>query len=124
MPNQSEELQSQIVNEDDPSRLAYLVAVSLLFRSSVAERQEILALNSVREKLARLAEILTAAAAAIIFATLYFSNGHDAADDASPRAMVWQTNALMPPPASRDDGSEEVVAVAEWIANDLSLESQ
>jgi ATP-dependent Lon protease len=59
LPNQSEELQSQIVNEDDPSRLAYLVAVSLLFRSSVAERQEILALNGVREKLARLAEILT-----------------------------------------------------------------
>ncbi len=59
LPNQSEELQSQIVNEDDPSRLAYLVAVSLLFRSSVAERQEILALNGVREKLARLGEILT-----------------------------------------------------------------
>ena len=59
LPNQSEELHSQIVNEDDPSRLAYLVAVSLLFRSSVAERQEILALNGVREKLARLAEILT-----------------------------------------------------------------
>src|SRR5215216_533260 len=59
LPNQSEELQSQIVNEDDPSRLAYLVAVSLLFRSSVAERQEILALDGVREKLARLAEILT-----------------------------------------------------------------
>jgi ATP-dependent Lon protease len=59
LPNQSEELQSQIINEDDPSRLAYLVAVSLLFRSSVAERQEILALNGVREKLTRLAEILT-----------------------------------------------------------------
>src|SRR5215213_5601443 len=28
LPNQSEELQSQIVNEDDPSRLVYLVAVS------------------------------------------------------------------------------------------------
>jgi ATP-dependent Lon protease len=59
LPNQSEELQAQILNEDDPRRLAYLVAVSLLFRSSVAERQEILALSGVREKLARLAEILT-----------------------------------------------------------------
>ncbi|HEU5100128.1 MAG TPA: endopeptidase La [Roseiflexaceae bacterium] len=59
LPNQNEELQAQILNEDDPRRLAYLVAVSLLFRSSVAERQEILALTSVREKLARLAEILT-----------------------------------------------------------------
>jgi ATP-dependent Lon protease len=59
LPNQSEELLAQIMNEDDPRRLTYLVAVSLLFRSSVAERQEILALTSVREKLARLAEILT-----------------------------------------------------------------
>ena len=59
LPNQSEELQAQILNEDDPRRLAYLLAVSLLFRSSVAERQEILALTEVRDKLARLAEILT-----------------------------------------------------------------
>jgi ATP-dependent Lon protease len=59
LPNPNEELQAQILNEDDPRRLAYLVAVSLLFRSSVAERQEILALTGLREKLGRLAEILT-----------------------------------------------------------------
>jgi ATP-dependent Lon protease len=59
LPNPNEELQAQILNEDDPRRLAYLVAVSLLFRSSVAERQEILALTSLHDKLARLAEILT-----------------------------------------------------------------
>jgi ATP-dependent Lon protease len=59
LPNPSEELQTQIINEDDPRRLAYLLAVSLLFRSSVAERQEVLALGSVRAKLDRLAEILT-----------------------------------------------------------------
>jgi ATP-dependent Lon protease len=59
LPNPSEELQTQILNEDDPRRLAYLLAVSLLFRSSVAERQEMLALGSVRAKLERLAEILT-----------------------------------------------------------------
>jgi ATP-dependent Lon protease len=59
LPNPSEELQTQILNEDDPRRLAYLLAVSLLFRSSVAERQEVLALGSVRAKLERLAEILT-----------------------------------------------------------------
>ncbi|HNP71297.1 MAG TPA: endopeptidase La [Kouleothrix sp.] len=59
LPNTSEELQTQIFNEDDPRRLAYLLAVSLLFRSSVAERQEVLALPSVRAKLARLQEILT-----------------------------------------------------------------
>jgi ATP-dependent Lon protease len=59
LPNPSEELQTQVMNEDDPRRLAYLLAVSLLFRSSVAERQEVLALSSVRAKLERLAEILT-----------------------------------------------------------------
>jgi ATP-dependent Lon protease len=59
LPNLNEELQAQILNEDDPRRLAYLVAVSLLFRSTVAERQEILALIGVRDKLERLAEILT-----------------------------------------------------------------
>jgi len=59
LPNPSEELQTQIINEDDPRRLAYLLAVSLLFRSSVAERQEVLALTSVRAKLERLSEILT-----------------------------------------------------------------
>jgi ATP-dependent Lon protease len=59
LPNPSEELQAQILNEDDPRRLAYLLAVTLLFRSSVAERQEVLALTSVRAKLERLSEILT-----------------------------------------------------------------
>ena len=69
----------------------------------------------------RLAEVLTAAAAAVIFATLYFSSDRrDSAADPSPRAVAWQTEALMPPPASRDDNVAEVVAVAEWMANDLA----
>src|SRR5262245_61508463 len=58
LPNPSEELETQILNEDDPRRLAYLLAVTLLFRSNVAERQEILSLTSVRDKLERLTEIL------------------------------------------------------------------
>ncbi len=59
LPNPSEELQVQITNEDDPRRLAYLVATTLLFRSSLAEKQQILELSVVREKLTRLTEILT-----------------------------------------------------------------
>ena len=59
LPNPSEELQTQIINEDDPRRLAYLLAVTLLFRSNIAERQEIVELTSVRAKLERLNEILT-----------------------------------------------------------------
>jgi ATP-dependent Lon protease len=58
LPNPSEELQTQVLNEDDPRRLTYLLSVTLLFRSSVAERQEILALPTVRAKLERLTEIL------------------------------------------------------------------
>jgi ATP-dependent Lon protease len=58
-PNPSEELQTQLINEEDPRRLAYLLSVMLLFRSSVAERQEILSFSSVRDKLERLTEILT-----------------------------------------------------------------
>ena len=73
----------------------------------------------------RLAEILTAAAAAVIFATLYFSTDRNGAPaDPSPRAMAWQTAAFTPPAASREEGGGEVVAVAEWIANDLSVESR
>jgi ATP-dependent Lon protease len=58
LPNPSEELQTQIINEEDPRRLAYLLAVTLLFRSDVIERQEILEIDDVREKLERLTEIL------------------------------------------------------------------
>ncbi|KPV50953.1 peptidase, partial [Kouleothrix aurantiaca] len=50
LPNPSEELQTQLLNEDDPRQLVYLLAVSLLFRSTVAERQEVLALGSVHAK--------------------------------------------------------------------------
>lgn len=59
LPNPSDELQTQLLNEEDPRRLAYLLAVTMLFRSDVAERQEILAYTSVRDKLERLTEILT-----------------------------------------------------------------
>ncbi|MFL5803124.1 MAG: endopeptidase La, partial [Roseiflexaceae bacterium] len=59
LPNPSDELQTQLINEEDPRRLTYLLAVTLLFRSSVAERQAILSFTSVRDKLERLTEILT-----------------------------------------------------------------
>jgi ATP-dependent Lon protease len=59
LPNPSDELQAQIASEDDPRRLAYLLAVTTLFRSSAAERQQVLELTAVRDKLKRLSEILT-----------------------------------------------------------------
>ncbi|GAB4201485.1 MAG: endopeptidase La [Roseiflexaceae bacterium] len=59
LPNPSEELHAQIANEDDPRRLAYLLALTMLFRSNVAERQSVLELTEVREKLVRISAILT-----------------------------------------------------------------
>ena len=59
LPAPSEELQIQIASETEPRRLAYLVASTMLFRSNVAERQGVLELPTVRDKLARLNEILT-----------------------------------------------------------------
>ncbi len=59
LPNPSEELHGQITNEEDPRRLAYLLALTMLFRSNVAERQTVLDLTEVREKLVRISAILT-----------------------------------------------------------------
>ncbi|HEU4327730.1 MAG TPA: endopeptidase La [Roseiflexaceae bacterium] len=59
LPNPSEELHAQITNEEDPRRLAYLLALTMLFRSNVAERQSVLELTEVREKLVRISAILT-----------------------------------------------------------------
>ncbi len=56
VPQFPEELQMAVINEDDPRRLAYLMA--LYTRMELAERQAILEENSVRRKLERLSEIL------------------------------------------------------------------
>ncbi|HEY0607098.1 MAG TPA: endopeptidase La, partial [Herpetosiphonaceae bacterium] len=56
VPQFPEELQTAVINEDDPRRLAYLLA--LYTRMELAERQELLEEDSVRRKLERLGEIL------------------------------------------------------------------
>ncbi|HEX6291720.1 MAG TPA: endopeptidase La [Herpetosiphonaceae bacterium] len=56
VPQFPEELQTAVINEDDPRRLAYLLA--LYSRMDLAERQALLEENSVRRKLERLGEIL------------------------------------------------------------------
>ena len=67
----------------------------------------------------RLAEWLTAAAAAVIIGTLIYSPQPNQRSS-SESAMAWQAEALTPPAQVRDEASSDVVAVAEWIANDLS----
>jgi ATP-dependent Lon protease len=56
IPQFPEELQTAVINEDDPRRLAYMLA--LYTRVGLSERQELLEENSVRRKLERLIEIL------------------------------------------------------------------
>lgn len=59
LPNANNELQIQVTNEDEPCRLSYLLAATLMFRSNIADKQEILTITSVRARLKRLNEILT-----------------------------------------------------------------
>jgi anti-sigma factor RsiW len=70
----------------------------------------------------RLAEWLTAAAAAVIILNLaIFSNSANKNEGYErDSAMAWQAEALTPPAQTRDDSASDVVAVAEWMANDLS----
>ena len=56
LPQFPEELQTAVINEDDPRRLAYLLA--LYSRMELAERQALLEEPSVRRKLERLSEIM------------------------------------------------------------------
>ncbi|WP_029214536.1 endopeptidase La [Kallotenue papyrolyticum] len=56
IPQFPEELQTAVINEDDPRRLAYLLA--LYTRMDLPDRQAILEETSVRRKLERLGEIL------------------------------------------------------------------
>jgi anti-sigma factor RsiW len=67
----------------------------------------------------RLAEWLTAAAAAVIVISLA-NFPHSPTRMAPEGAMAWQTEALIPPAQTRDDPTSDVVAAAEWMANDLS----
>lgn len=56
VPQMSEELQTLVLNIDDPRQLAYVLAASI--RMEIAERQAILEADSVKEKLRRLTSVL------------------------------------------------------------------
>jgi ATP-dependent Lon protease len=57
VPHIPDEMMMMVMNIEDPRQLAYLVATSL--RMDIAEAQEILEINDVREKLRKLTVILT-----------------------------------------------------------------
>jgi Lon protease-like protein len=58
IPGFSEELQLQLVAEEQPLRLAYLLAAGALPHSSLAERQELLELADAEQLLHRVGELL------------------------------------------------------------------
>ncbi len=72
----------------------------------------------------RLAEWLTATAAAVMVgALLFWSNGSRPNMAEVPAStMSIQTEAVVPPAETRDEVASNDVDLAEWIASDLSLE--
>ncbi len=58
MPTANDDLRSQIAGADDPRHLAHLVAMNLLFRSTIAERQQILEELDSYARLDQIARIL------------------------------------------------------------------
>jgi len=54
----NDELRAQLESADDPQHLAALMASMLLVRASLAERQELLELTDVGERLARIGALL------------------------------------------------------------------
>ena len=56
LPQFPEELQTAVINEDDPRRLAYLLA--LYTRMDLPDRQALLEERSVRSKLEQLSEVM------------------------------------------------------------------
>ncbi len=71
----------------------------------------------------RLAEWLTAAAAAVMVgALLLWSNGKGANPVAEAPSMNMQAEAVLPPTETRDEVASNDVDLAEWIASDLSTE--
>jgi ATP-dependent Lon protease len=66
LPGSNDELRTHLDGERDPRRLGYLLAASLLYRGSTAERQALLALGSCHERLARLRALIAAEREALL----------------------------------------------------------
>ena len=72
----------------------------------------------------RLAEALTGIAAAVLVGAIFSWSDNEAPRiETAQQPVVWQAVALMPPAETRDEPSSEVVALAQWIADDLSPEA-
>lgn len=70
----------------------------------------------------RMAEWLTAAAAAVLVGALMFWSEGERPSQPPTQVATWQSDAVMPPTETRDEVASNVVTLAEWMANDLSVE--
>ena len=68
----------------------------------------------------RLAEWLTAAAAAVLVGALMFWSDGDRA--VPVQASAWQAAAVMPPSETHEEVASNVVDLAEWMASDLEAD--
>ena len=70
----------------------------------------------------RMAEWLTAAAAAVLVGALMFWSDGDRPVQPPTQVASWEPEAVMPPTEARDELASNDVTLAEWMANDLSVE--
>jgi len=66
----------------------------------------------------RLAEWMSAAAAAILIAAILTWPGHG--NETASADSLWQTVAVTPPNESHEGANHELVVLAQWMADDLS----
>jgi len=71
----------------------------------------------------RLAGWLTAAAAAVLMAVLVGKPGTQGIES-SGQSAVWETAATTPPAEIEEDGGSDQLAMAQWMADDLSATSR
>jgi ATP-dependent Lon protease len=103
LPGSNEELRAMLDAETDPRRLGYVLAASLLYRGGVAERQALLALESVDARLQRLRTLIAAEHDALRRAAQASSQAADMA--APPQAGMPEPQAdQQPAELASDDG--------------------
>ena len=104
----------------DLRRLSQLISAAPLAEmpaENVARLQE--GWQSARERgVRRIAGWLTAAAATILIGVVLTRPAQQ--PDADTRPAVWETIAVMPPDEVHEETSPDLLAMAQWMADDLS----
>jgi predicted anti-sigma-YlaC factor YlaD len=109
----------------DLGRLSSVIAKAAMKRPSAeAVRRMQVSWRAARDRgVIRLAGWLTAAAAALLMAVLLGKPGTERIESAGQTAM-WETVAVAPPAENDEDDGSELLAMAQWMADDLSATSR